>query len=94
MIRGAEEVQARRAYCVAGDDVVVALTTGDFWKLIVNYRRGQIELYDLASDPEELHNRAAGEPARPRELYAELARWYLSRSGRSLDPSLCPVGED
>lgn len=94
MIRGAEEVQARRAYSVAGDDVVVALTTGDFWKLIVNYRRGQIELYDLASDPEELHNRAAGEPARPRELYAELARWYLSRSGRSLDPSLCPVGED
>jgi arylsulfatase A-like enzyme len=94
LIRGEEEVQARRAYSAVGDDVVVALTTGDFWKLILNYRRGQIELYDLASDPEELHNRAASEPARTRELYAELTRWYLGISGRSLDPSLRPVGEE
>lgn len=94
LIRGEEDGRSRRAYSAVGDDVVLALTTGDLWKLIVNYRRGQIELYDLASDPEELHNLAASEPARTRELYEELARWYLSASGRSLDPSLRPAGRD
>ncbi len=55
------------------------------WKLIDNVTYGTVELYDLAADPAERHNRAGRDPARVTELRAELAVWLDSLATRTGD---------
>jgi arylsulfatase A-like enzyme len=45
------------------------------WKYIEGDRDGRRELYDLASDPRELRNRADEQPERTAELRARLHAW-------------------
>ena len=53
----------------------------DSWKLIVpagrNEAKGEPELYDLARDPDEEHNRAAEQRGRVKRLKARLDVWWL-----------------
>lgn len=51
-----------------------ALRKGDE-KLVLTWRDGRGELFDLAHDPGEQHDLAAEQPARAAELRAELMRW-------------------
>jgi len=51
-----------------------AVRDGD-WKLIERYESGQLELYNLASDPSETRDLAAKEPSRAKSLHAQLAAW-------------------
>jgi arylsulfatase A-like enzyme len=55
------------------------IRSGD-WKLIYWYRDGAMELYNIAEDIGEHHNRAAAEPERVRELAGRLGR-YLREVG-------------
>ncbi|MDG3007455.1 sulfatase family protein [Paludisphaera mucosa] len=52
----------------------VAILDGD-WKLLVNADGTGAELYDLALDPEERHDRAAAEPALARRLADQALAW-------------------
>lgn len=55
------------------------------WKLVlgVGGRRGDLmELYDLASDPQETRNVATAHPEELRRLRGELMRWVKDRPGR------------
>jgi uncharacterized sulfatase len=56
-------------------------TINDSWKLIVpaawNEPNGQVELFDLAKDPDEQVNLAAREPGRVQALTRTLDRWWL-----------------
>jgi arylsulfatase A-like enzyme len=57
-----------------------ALIEGD-WKLIEDERSGGLELYDLAHDPGELHNRVDAEPTRLRRLQRALGRaWDVGQN--------------
>lgn len=57
------------------------------WRLIHDVVGNTTELYDLATDPAELHNRADSEPARLAEMKATMAKWLDSTdSVRPLDP--------
>ncbi len=54
-----------------------AIRKGD-WKLIEFFDTGETELYDLAQDPGEQHDRAQDEPDRRRELLEALHAWQRS----------------
>jgi arylsulfatase A len=54
-----------------------ALREGD-WKLIEQYEDGSLELYNLAKDPGETTDLAAGEPARVAALRGKLEAWRRS----------------
>jgi len=54
-----------------------AVRRGD-WKLIEFFDTGEAELYDLAADPSEQHNRAKEKPDRKRELLEALHAWQDS----------------
>lgn len=54
-----------------------AVTVGD-WKYILDVHGNTVELYDLASDPTELHNLADARPDKAAELRAVLAEWLDS----------------
>lgn len=56
-----------------------ALIRGD-WKLLQNSPYGPLELYNLATDPEERHNVIAAQPQRARDLAAAL-RTHIQRGG-------------
>jgi arylsulfatase A-like enzyme len=45
------------------------------WKLIEWFEDGQVELYNLDEDPEELHDRSGDDPERARELLERLRAW-------------------
>ncbi len=62
-----------------------AVRAGD-WKLVEWYEDGNIELYNLRSDPGEAHDLAAAEPARAAELQAMLERWRRSVDARMPRP--------
>lgn len=51
-----------------------AVRDGD-WKLIEHFEDGSVELFHLASDPEERRNVAADEPQRVAQLRSRLADW-------------------
>jgi uncharacterized sulfatase len=54
----------------------------DGWKLIVpapQNETGDPELYQVSTDPNEEHNRAAAEPARATALRAKLDAWWPGR---------------
>jgi arylsulfatase A-like enzyme len=72
----------RTYFYAAHEDYLLGVREGD-WKYIYNATRGREELYDLASDPEESQNRAAGEGARGQALRQRLAAWKDS-TGRRL----------
>ena len=57
------------------------------WKLQVNPTRDKVWLYDLAADPTEQHNLVDAEPARVKELLAQLAE-FNSQQKAPLWPSL------
>jgi arylsulfatase A-like enzyme len=48
------------------------------WKYIHNATHGREELYDLAVDPLELTNLAAGNPELSRELRGRVAAWVAA----------------
>ncbi|MHB9032625.1 MAG: sulfatase-like hydrolase/transferase, partial [Anaerolineae bacterium] len=54
-----------------------SLRCGD-WKLIEFFEDGRLELYNLADDPGEHHNRAADLPELAGDLHDRLASWRLS----------------
>lgn len=54
-----------------------AVTVGD-WKYILDVHGNTVELYDLRSDPTELHNLADARPDKAAELRAVLAEWLDS----------------
>jgi arylsulfatase A-like enzyme len=70
------------------------------WKLIEDERTGGLELYDLGSDPDELHNRVDDEPERLRALQHALGRAWdvalndvlLNRRGRARVQRDCRAG--
>lgn len=51
------------------------------WKLIVPARRDGVELYDVANDPAEEHNRASDRRADVARLRARLDDWWAGRPG-------------
>ncbi len=61
-----------------------AVTDGD-WRYIYDLRGGTSELYNLAEDPLEQHNRADFEPDRTRALHQLLGKW-LDRVGAVRPP--------
>ncbi|RMF39833.1 MAG: N-acetylgalactosamine 6-sulfate sulfatase [Planctomycetota bacterium] len=65
------------AYCGL---TIEALRHGD-WKLVHNLPTQQFELFDLAADPLEQHDRAAAAPQRLRELKSLLMR-HIQAGGR------------
>jgi arylsulfatase A-like enzyme len=52
-----------------------AIRVGD-WKLVRHYESGDIELFNLASDPGELSNVAAANPVQVEKLEHELELWF------------------
>jgi arylsulfatase len=52
------------------------LRTRDGWKLIHTLETGKIELYDLKTDPGELSDQAAANPAKAKELDDALLTHY------------------
>jgi len=58
-----------------------AVRVGD-WKLILSPAELGYELFDLARDPGELHNRAGLHPERVRDLHAQLDRWQEGQTVR------------
>ncbi len=93
----AGEVPARPIYVETprnGVDVTFfaySVTAGS-WRLIYDVYGNTTELYDLATDPLELHNLADREPARLAEMRALLAHWLDSTT--SVGPLVIGAGED
>lgn len=56
----------------------VAIRDGD-WKLLVNADGTRTELYDLAVDPKETHDRAADQPEVTRRLAQKALQWRKSQ---------------
>jgi len=72
----------RAYFYAANDDYLLGVREGE-WKYIYNATRGRDELYHLASDPDERHNRAAERPEDCRRLRRRLAAWR-DHAGRQL----------
>jgi arylsulfatase A-like enzyme len=51
------------------------------WKLIEGPEEGTRELFDLAADPRERHNRIDASPEVAADLAARLAAWRAGRAG-------------
>ncbi|MBI3856954.1 MAG: sulfatase [Planctomycetes bacterium] len=67
-----------------------ALRSGDA-KLVEFFEDSRVELYDLASDPGEQRDLAAGQPARAEELRRRLAEWRRSVGAQMPTPNPDPV---
>ena len=60
-----------KPYDLVDIDFLSAVRKGD-WKLVYRMQTGELELYNLADDIGEQHNLAAEQPAKVKELAAEL----------------------
>lgn len=79
LIRGEEGAGERVVVATVDErDSQLALLRGD-WKLIVDTGSGRVELYHLASDPNELFDRAEEETEVLAGLREELGRWIGTR---------------
>jgi arylsulfatase A-like enzyme len=85
LMQGEDDGRDRVSFSQVGDDSVLAVVTGDLWKLILDYRRDAIELYYLPEDPHETDNRAPREWWRVRELFAALDHWADAKQMDWLD---------
>ncbi|MGH2368835.1 MAG: sulfatase family protein, partial [Chloroflexota bacterium] len=79
LMLGEEDGQERVSFGQIADDSILAIVTGDQWKLILDYRRDTIELYYLPDDPQETDNRAPREWWRVRELFGQLDDWAKAK---------------
>ncbi|MCP4046963.1 MAG: sulfatase [Gammaproteobacteria bacterium] len=68
-----------------------AIRLGD-WKLVRHYESGDIELFNLATDPGELEDIATANPAKVAELEHELELWF-ENTGAAV-PEMLPVATD
>jgi arylsulfatase A-like enzyme len=70
-----------RAYFYAANDSYLLGVREANWKYIYNATRGSEELFDLASDPDEVTNVAPAHAQRDRVLRQRLAAWKSFVSG-------------
>ena len=56
------------------------------WKLLMNPDRSRVELYDIPSDPGEMHNRASAEPKVVQRLSKRLLAWRKTLPPGPVDP--------
>jgi arylsulfatase A-like enzyme len=75
MMQGADDGKDRMAVTVLGDDSLVAITSGDGWRLLVDRNTGERELYDVSVDREERVNLAAQAPTVVADLARRLDSW-------------------
>ncbi len=80
LLRGEDDGRDRVSFAQIGDDTLLAVVTGDLWKLILDYRKWEVELYYLPDDPQELDNRAAREWGRASELFRLVDRWAEAKN--------------
>jgi arylsulfatase A-like enzyme len=64
-------------YANQGGKPAGAVRAGD-WKLIENYEDGQLELYNLKTDPGEVKNVAEAQPGKAQQLRRQLQAWRTS----------------
>ncbi len=66
------------------------------WKLVYGLLDGQVELYDLRSDPREQHNLAGQEPGRAAEYLRLLQQWMAqtAQAAEALPRGLPPMEMD
>lgn len=57
------------------------------WKLIEWFEDGKVELFNLAEDPGETHDRSAAEPQRAAQLRAELHAWQRAVGAKFPTPN-------
>ena len=85
------------AWAEARGNINVALRQGD-WKGIWNKELNQVELYDLANDPEETNDLSADHPELVAAFAAEGERWLTNcsaqSSGEASDQELDPETEE
>jgi arylsulfatase A-like enzyme len=67
-----------------------ALRDGNY-KLVEFFEDSRVELYDLASDPAELHDLAAAQPERAEEMRKRLAGWRAAVGAQMPSPNPDPV---
>jgi arylsulfatase A-like enzyme len=63
-----------------------AIRSGD-WKLIEFFEDGNVELFDLKSDPAEKNDLANGQPGRAKEMLARLVAWRKSVGAQMPTPN-------
>ena len=66
-----------------------ALRYGD-WKMVLNRKTGNAELFNLNMDPLEQQNLATSSPEKTAGYLEELARWRKTLP-TELDPTVCSV---
>ena len=57
------------------------------WKLIEFFEDGELELFDLKSDPAELKNLAKEKPEKAADLHAKLKEWRVSVNAQMMTPN-------
>ncbi|MBI2907197.1 MAG: sulfatase-like hydrolase/transferase [Chloroflexi bacterium] len=76
---GQEKLDEREAFSEGtSGGLITAITTRD-WKLIRNNVSGEIELYDLRTDPGEVRNLALANPEQAARLDERLRSWMASQ---------------
>ena len=63
-----------------------AVRDGD-WKLVEDYERGNVELYNLAADPGERNDCSKGDPARAEALKSSLDAWRRRMGAQECAPN-------
>jgi arylsulfatase A-like enzyme len=73
-------------YSNQGGDPGSAVRLGNF-KLIDNFEKGRLELYDLENDISESHDLSLVNPEKTSELYSLLKDWRLRTVARMMNPN-------
>ena len=85
LVLGREKGDDRMAFAQVPDDSMIALATRE-WKLIRNNVSGELELYNLRTDPGERNNLALTNPRQAAELAQKLKVWMDSHGIGSSRP--------